>query len=103
MDNKTIFEFDDYKAYLKHFSARRPKGGRGFRAEIARCASCQTAYVSQVLNSNANFSLEQAQALNKLLLHNKEEGQYFLLLVQFHRAGSRDLRSHFQDLINEAV
>ena len=64
-----IFDFKDYKLYLAKVEERRPLKGRGFRAELARIMGCQTAYVSQVLNGRANFSLEQAQAVSKLLVH----------------------------------
>lgn len=103
MDNKSIFEFKDYKAYLKYIESRRPQKGRGFRAEISRLVACQTAYISQVLNSHANFSLEQAQGINKLLLHTKEESRFFILLVEYGRAGTVDLRSHFLELMNEQI
>ncbi len=103
MDIKSIFEFKNYKAYLKYVESGRPKKGRGFRAELARWANCQTAYISQVLNSGANFSLEQAQAINRLLLHNKDESRFFILLVEFARAGTTELRGHFLELMNEYI
>jgi uncharacterized protein (TIGR02147 family) len=103
MANKSVFEFKDYKAYLKYTEGRRPQNGRGFRAELSRSASCQTAYISQVLNGNANFSLEQAQAINKLLLHDKDEARFFILLVEYARAGTLDLRAHFLELMNELI
>lgn len=103
MEFKSIFEFKDYKAYLKYTEGRRPLKGRGFRAEMARTMSCQTAYISQVLNGNANFSLEQAQALNTLLLHSKDEARFMLLLVEFARAGTPDLRTHFLELMEELI
>ena len=103
MTNKSVFEFRDYKAYLKHIEDSRPHKGRGFRAEMSRATNCQTAYISQVLNSKANFSLEQAQNINKLLLHNKDESRFFLLLVEYTRAGTPELRSHFLELMEENI
>jgi uncharacterized protein (TIGR02147 family) len=103
MENKSVFEFKNYKLYLKYIEGRRPRKGRGFRAELARTMRCQTAYVSQVLNSGANFSLEQAHTLNKFLLHSREESRFFLLLVEYIRAGSKDLQTHFLELMNEQI
>ncbi|MCK6598406.1 MAG: TIGR02147 family protein [Bdellovibrionaceae bacterium] len=99
--NKSIFDFKDYKKYLEFVEVGRPHRGRGFRAELARVAGCQTAYVSQVLNGRAHFSLEQAHSLNKILFHNKEEAQFFLTLVEFARAGSIDLKKYFNELLEE--
>lgn len=103
MDSKSVFEFRDYKAYLKYIESRRPQKGRGFRAELSRTIGCQTAYISQVLNGSANFSLEQAQYVNKLLLHNKEESRFFILVVEYARSGTPDLRTHFLELMDEQI
>lgn len=103
MDKKSAFDFKDYKLYLQWIESQRPHKGRGFRAEMARSANCQTAYVSQVLNGQAHFSLEQGHAINKMLLHNKEEAQFFLTLIEYARAGTRDLKTYFLELIEEQV
>jgi uncharacterized protein (TIGR02147 family) len=103
MATKPVFEFRDYKAYLKHTESKRPHRGRGFRADLARATGCQTAYVSQVLNGKANFSLEQSHAINELLIHSKEEARFFLTLVEYVRAGTQKLRSHFLEIMEEQI
>lgn len=103
MEAKQIFEFKDYKAYIKYVESGRPKKGRGFRADLARAAGCQTAYVSQVLNGSANFSLEQAKAVSRLLLHSQDEARFFILIVEYGRAGTPELRAHFLELIDEQI
>lgn len=101
--NKSVFDFKDYKKYLEFFESHRPHRGRGFRAELARSANCQTAYISQVLNGQAHFSLEQAHSINKILFHNKEASQYFITLVEFSRAGTIDLKNYFHELLEEQL
>lgn len=101
--NKSIFDFKDYKKYLEFIESLKPHRGRGFRADLARAANCQTAYISQVLNGRAHFSLEQAHSLNKILFHNKEEAQYFLTLVEFARAGTSELKNYFQEQLEEQL
>ncbi len=103
MANKSIFEFKDYKTYIAYIETQPPHHGRGFRAELSRAAECQTAYISQILNGKANLSLEQAQNINKLLLHDKYESRFFLSLVEYARAGTKDLRAHFLELMNEQI
>jgi len=90
-----IFSYQDYKIYLTELISARPQGGRGMRTGMAHAMNCQTAYISQVLNGLAHFSLEQGERLNRFLGHTDEESHYFLLLVQYVRAGTRQLKSYF--------
>lgn len=94
--NKDIYDFRDYKAYLKYWIAKKPGKGRGIQTQIANQIGCQTGYVSQILTSNANFSLEQAEGVNQYMGHTYEEGHFFLLLVELTRAGTNDLKKRFQ-------
>jgi uncharacterized protein (TIGR02147 family) len=102
-EKNSLFEFVDYKAYLRSRMNRMERGGRGFRSELARTVGCQTGYVTQVLNNSANFSLEQAVAINKLLGHTRQEARFFLLLIDYARAGTADLKRHFAEIIEESV
>ena len=101
--NKDIFEFRDYKAYLKHWIAKKPGKGRGLQSQIATHLGCQSVYVTQVLNTGANFSLEQAEGLNQYLGHTYEEGHFFLLLLELARAGTPALRKRFQTEIDKIL
>ena len=100
---KTIFDHQNYKTYLEMAEEAEVLGKRGFRSAVARAAGCQTAYVSQVLNGGANLSLEQAELISTLLGHSREEGHYFLLLVQLERAGTSSLKSYFQSQVAEVL
>lgn len=90
--SKPIYEFGDYKAYLNQ---RLDESGRGARARLSKAIGCQTAFTAQVLRGTAHFSLEHSEAINDFLGHTDEQGHYFLLLVQHHRAGSPKLRARF--------
>lgn len=103
MSTKSIFDFKNYKLYLKYIELNQKNKGRGFRASLAKTAQCQTAYISQIFNGNANLSLEQAESINKLLVHSKEESRFFILLVELARAGTQSLRNHFLELIEEQL
>lgn len=102
-EKNVVFDFDDYKAYLKYLRDHSALGGRGFQAKLANISGCQTAYVSQILNGNAHFSLEQAYAVNKLLMHTKAEARFFILLIQSSRAGNAELRNHFREIMEEEL
>jgi uncharacterized protein (TIGR02147 family) len=98
---KTLFEHADYKAYLKDRIENSPSKGRGMKLKIAEFISCQTSFVSQVLNGEANFSLEQGIKLNSFFDHTKEEGRYFIFLLHSERAGSTELRAFLKDEMKE--
>src|SRR5687768_11246698 len=96
----TVFDYRDYKKYLNDFIKNQASGGHGYRSKIAEALRCHITYISQVLNKDAHFSLEQADELNSFLGHTKDESHYFLLLVQVARAGTHSLRSKFQEQID---
>jgi len=98
---KSLFEYDDYKAYLKHFLAGNKDQGYGSRTKLAKQLNCNVAYVSQVLNKYANFSLEQGERINRFFGHGKQESQFFLLLIQKAKAGTRDLVERIDEQISE--
>src|SRR3989338_1010700 len=98
--NQSIFDYKDYKVYLAHVFAVK---GRGQQSRLAQAIHCQTAYVSQVLNGNAHFSLEQAENINHFLDHTKEESHFFLLLIQLARAGTETLKQYFLEHVNDTV
>ena len=91
---KKIFDFQSYRAYLAQLIAGKPGGGRGFKAQMAVTMKCQRSFVTKALakDSSVDLSMEQAIKLNPLLGHSEEEAEYFLLLVQYARAGNEELR-----------
>ena len=100
---KTIFEYRNYKKYIHEKISSSPNKGRGIKRNMAGFLGCQTAYVSQVLNQHVNFSLEQAVKLNEFWEHNKEEGRFFILLLQHERAGTKELRRFFKGEMQEIL
>ena len=95
----SIFDYKDYKSYLiDALNARAEEHEeRGVRSRLAEAAKCHTAYVSQVLNGRAHFSLEQAELVSRFLGHSKDEAAFLLLLVQHNRAGTATLKVHFDE------
>jgi uncharacterized protein (TIGR02147 family) len=99
---KGIYEYSEYKAYLEKKVGSRGQR-KGLKSKLAKALHCQPTYISQVLHGNAHLSLEQSQALNEFFGHTKEEGQYFLLLVQKDRAGTVSLRRHFEEQLQSML
>ncbi len=91
-----VFDYIDYKRFLGGIEAERASLQRGFRSRIAEVLDCQNAYVSQILNTHANFSLEQAFRISSFLGLNETETRYFILLVEYARAGTPALKELFK-------
>jgi uncharacterized protein (TIGR02147 family) len=100
--NKSVFEYSHYKTYLRDRTGAR--GSKlGVKSALARTMGCQPTYLSQVLHDHAHLSLEQAEKVNEFFGHNKEESDFFLLLVQKERAGTPSLAAYFQEHLNEIL
>lgn len=100
---KTIFDFLDYKAYLKALIRSRPGGGRGFRSELAQAAGVQRTFITQVLGGSSHLSLEQAVRVSRFLGHSDEELDFLLLLIEYGRAGSELLREQLRRQIKARI
>ena len=100
MHKNSVFSHTDYKTYLRSRAGEK-RMRRGLKSQMAQAMRCQPTYVSQVLNGNADLSLEQSHALNEFFAHSADESRHFLLLVQSARAGSKELREYFRAEIQE--
>lgn len=89
-----VFDFDDYKSYLENKLGKKGKR-TGLRKRLAEFIGVHTTFISQVLLGKAELSLEQAELTNVFLEHTDEEGEFFLLLVLFERAGNKKLKDRF--------
>jgi uncharacterized protein (TIGR02147 family) len=88
----SVFEFEDYRKFLRAYLETLPKGGHGQLRQIARKINIHTTYISQVLSGLKNFSADQAIELSEYLKLTALETKYFLLLVDLERAGSFKLK-----------
>jgi uncharacterized protein (TIGR02147 family) len=96
---KSIYEYESYKPFLRDFLHSQPKKGHGLKSVWAETLNCKSSYVSQVLNGDAHFSLEQGEDLIELLNLGQEEGNFLQLLIQRERAGSYKLEQRIDSQI----
>lgn len=92
-----VYDFKKYKRFLEAIEENRKTYERGFRSKLAEALDCQSGYVSQVLNGDAHFSLEQALKVSKYLNLKPREQKYFLILVEHARAGTKELQNYFSN------
>lgn len=91
MNKISIYDYKSYRSYLLDWIAQTPAGGRGQRKLMAQAIGCQTPFITQVLNGDYHFSMEQAEACARWLSLPIEEAEFFMLLVQKERAGTKSL------------
>lgn len=91
----SVFDFIDYKKFIVSHLDTPTKERSGRRSAMARSMGCKLAYLSRVLNADADLSLEQAEAACRFLTLSKLETSYFLALVAHARAGTSRLREYW--------
>lgn len=101
-DKNYVFDYQDYREFLTEALGGKSKR-TGQRGALARHLGCQTAFLSQVLHGSANLTLEQALKVNQFFSHEPVTAEYFLLLVQIDRAGTQELKSYFQNKLNNIL
>lgn len=96
-----IFNFNDYRSYLKTYVNSLPKRGFGEAKKIATYLSVSSTFVSHVLSGSKTLSTEQATLLADYLGHTDLESEYFYYLVQVDRAGNQSLKKFCQKKLSE--
>lgn len=95
-----IFDYLEYKAYLK-FKIRENESQHGYKARLARAAQCPSSFISQVLHTHVELTMDHAFKLSRFWGHSQNERDYFLLLVSLSRAGSPDLKKHLNQQLDD--
>lgn len=97
----SIFKHLDYRSYLKATLKEMPKQGYGELSRWAQSCGVHPTLISLILKGERDFSVEQAYALGLHLQLTALELEFFVLLVQFARAGTREFRDHLQKKIEK--
>lgn len=95
-----IFEFSDYKEFVKKMILLRPNGGRGEYRKLAEHLYMHTTLISQIFNGDRDLSGEQGCALAEYFGLSELETEYLISLIELSRAGSARLKKFYQDRIN---
>lgn len=95
-----VFTFKDYKKFIQAVLNEREDLNR---SSIARELQVQSAYISQVLNGSAHLSMEQGYRLTETFSLGVAEKEFFMCLLQYNRAGSRDLEVFYKQKLQELL
>lgn len=96
-----VFEYLDYRSFLRNYIDHLPKRGRGEINKMAAFLAVHPSLLSQILSDQKNLSLEQAQLMAEHLGLTTQETEYFLCSVQFQRAGTAKLRTYFKEKLTQ--
>lgn len=96
----SVFDFANYKLYVLKRISQLPSHGRGEFRRISVYLRLHPTMISQIFKGDKNLSREQALELCVYWGLSALESEYFLLLVDFGRAGSARLKAHTQNQID---
>ena len=96
-----IFEFDDYRKFLNQFLLKLPKKGYGEARKIAAHLGVGSTFISQVFHGDKDLSLEQADLLADYIGLKNLERDYFFLLIEKERAGSKRIKQYWSEKLEE--
>lgn len=100
MSSLSIFEYQDYRAYVEDLLASEDYG-RGAKGQLAAHLNCQPSFVSQVLKGKNTLSLEQGFKINSFFKHSRLERDYFMHLIEIDKAGTKELKDYFFKKLEE--
>ena len=96
-----IFKYTDYKKWVVERIESMPKAGRGQYMRIVEHLGTSSAIVTQIFKGSRDLTAEQAVLLSDYFGLSKIERQYFLLLVNYSRAGSHNYKKILEEEIFE--
>lgn len=95
----SIYDYTDYKAYVKDWIASQPKKGRGLLRRMGEHLGMSSTMLSHIFQGDKHLSIEASNDLVEFMALGDDEFEYFLLLVLFGRAGSFSLQERLKKKI----
>jgi uncharacterized protein (TIGR02147 family) len=84
----SIFEFSNYREYLKTWIDSQGARAYGLKGKIAEALGISSSLLSQILKEEKSLTPDQASDLCDFLALNELEAEYLHLLVEHDRAGN---------------
>lgn len=88
----SIFTYLHYPAYLRDWIQSQPRNGHGVMRAMAEFLNVHPTLISQILKGKKDLSAEHADALCAFMRLSELESDYFLLIVQYGKAGTQALK-----------
>ena len=94
-----IFEYTDYKAYLR--AVIKAADLRGYSSRLAEAAGCQKSYFSSSLTGKSHLLPDQIYSLADFLKLSEDEREYLILILDYQRANTPTYRKYVHKKIQE--
>jgi uncharacterized protein (TIGR02147 family) len=91
-----VFEFDNYKHFVRQNIKTFPRRGRGQYLRIAKLLNIHTTMVTHIFKGDSNLSVEQALRLAEHFALPVLDTEYFVTLVHLERAANLQSRRYFE-------
>jgi len=95
-----IFQKSHYTDIIKE-NLKQNSTIRGYQSRLAEAAGVHNSYLSRVVNSQVHLTPDQAALLCSFWKFTTDEADFFLALVHFERAGSKELKAILKRQIDE--
>jgi uncharacterized protein (TIGR02147 family) len=89
----SVFDFDDYKPFVRELIKGMPHGGRGQYRAMAKHLRVHTTLLSHVFRGSKELTAEQGCALASFLKLVELDSDYLLALIERNRAGTHQLKT----------
>src|SRR5688572_19195194 len=99
----TIFDFKNYKEYVRKRIHSMPKRGHGQFRKMANFLAINSVNVTQIFKGSRELSVEQACLLCEFFGFSELESQYFVGLVELARAGHHKLKQMIQKRLDAVL
>ncbi|MBK9321998.1 MAG: TIGR02147 family protein [Bdellovibrionaceae bacterium] len=96
----SLFNYLDYRKYLKDTLSGKPKQGYGELSKWANSCGVHPTLMSLILKGERDLSADQAYSLGGYLNLTPLELEFFILLVQYARSGTPGFKEHLQKKVN---
>lgn len=94
MNIKTIYDFETYRDFLRYkLEVESEKWGA--KKRLAEHIGCSATFLSQVLNQQSDFSVEQIFRLSDFYQLSKDDRQFLILIHQKDRSATQEVKAYF--------
>ncbi len=91
-----VFEFDNYKKFVREKIKSMPKGGHGQFLKVAKLLNIHTTMVTHIFKGDSNLSVEQGLKICEYFGLNALETEYFIDLIHLERSGNSDSKEFYK-------
>lgn len=94
-----LFEFENYKEYVRKRTKNMPHGGRGEYLKLGKFLGVNSVVVSQIFKGQRNLTDEHAYLITKYFGFNELETEYFMLLVDLEKSAHFEHKKYLKQKI----